>query len=85
MQYGCKKPLNSVDRLRQAMQVGVSVTSTIELLTHLLVDQADVLVRVVCDTMVWVDKIEDDLRTGRLDSKAVISASYGVCWCPCNA
>lgn len=64
-----KKPLKSVDRLRQAMQAGASVTSTTELLTHLLRDQADVLIGIVRDTVMRVDKIEDDLLAGRLDSK----------------
>ncbi|NDC10643.1 MAG: magnesium transporter CorA [Oxalobacteraceae bacterium] len=64
-----KKPLKSVDRLRQAMQAGASVTSTTELLTHLLRDQADVLIGIVRDTVTRVDKIEDDLLAGRLDSK----------------
>ena len=39
-----KKPLKSVDRLRQAMQQGSSVTNTTELQTHLLRDQAVVLI-----------------------------------------
>lgn len=64
-----KKPLKSVDRLRQAIQQGASVTSTTELLTHLLRDQADVLIGIVRDTVMRVDKIEDDLLAGRLDSK----------------
>ena len=64
-----KKPLKSVDRLRQAVQQGASVTSTTELLTHLLRDQADVLIGIVRDTVTRVDKIEDDLLAGRLDSK----------------
>jgi len=64
-----KKPLKSVDRLRHAMQAGASVTSTTELLTHLLRDQADVLIGIVRDTVMRVDKIEDDLLAGRLDSK----------------
>jgi zinc transporter len=45
------------------------VTSTTELLTHLLRDQADVLIGIVRDTVTRVDKIEDDLLAGRLDSK----------------
>lgn len=64
-----RKPLKSVDRLRQAVQQGASVTSTTELLTHLLRDQADVLIGIVRDTITRVDKIEDDLLAGRLDSK----------------
>jgi zinc transporter len=51
------------------VQQGASVTSTTELLTHLLRDQADVLIGIVRDTVTRVDKIEDDLLAGRLDSK----------------
>lgn len=64
-----RKPLKSVDRLRQAVQNGVPIRSTVELLTHLLRDQADVLIDIVRDAVARVDKIEDDLLAGRLDSK----------------
>ncbi len=64
-----RKPLKSVDRLRQAVQGGVPICSTVELLTHLLRDQADVLIGIVRDAVERIDKIEDDLLAGRLDSK----------------
>ncbi len=64
-----RKPLKSVDRLRQAVQNGAPIRSTVELLTHLLRDQADVLIGIVRDAVQRVDKIEDDLLAGRLDSK----------------
>ncbi len=64
-----RKPLKSVDRLRQAVQSGVPIRSTTELLTHLLRDQADVLIDIVREAVARVDKIEDDLLAGRLDSK----------------
>ncbi len=64
-----RKPLKSVDRLRQAVQNGTPIRSTVELLTHLLRDQADVLIGIVRDAVERVDKIEDDLLAGRLDSK----------------
>ncbi len=64
-----RKPLKSVDRLRQAVQSGTPVQSTVELLTHLLRDQADVLIGILREAVARVDKIEDDLLAGRLDSK----------------
>ncbi len=64
-----RKPLKSVDRLRQAVQNGARIQSSVELLTHLLRDQADVLIGIVRDTVTRTDKIEDDLLAGRLDHK----------------
>lgn len=64
-----RKPLKSVDRLRQAVQSGAPIRSTVELLTHLLRDQADVLIGIVRDAVTRVDKIEDDLLAGRPDAK----------------
>ena len=64
-----RKPLKSVDHLRKAVQDGARIQSSVELLTHLLRDQADVLIGIVRDTVVRTDKIEDDLLAGRLDQK----------------
>lgn len=64
-----RKPLKSVDRLRHAIQHGARIQSTVELLTHLLRDQADILIGILRDAVLKVDKIEDDLLAGRLDSK----------------
>ncbi len=64
-----RKPLKSVDRLRQAVQNGASILTPVELLTHLLRDQADVLIDIVRDTVANTDKIEDDLLAGRLNHK----------------
>lgn len=64
-----RKPLKSVDRLRRAVQNGAPVQSSVELLTHLLRDQADVLIGILREAVTRVDKIEDDLLAGRLDSK----------------
>ena len=64
-----RKPLKSVDRLRQAVQHGAQIQTPVELLTHLLRDQADVLIGIVRDTIARVDKVEDDLLAGRLDQK----------------
>ena len=64
-----RKPLKSVDRLRQSVQNGAKITSTVELLTRLLRDQADVLMGIVRDAVARVDKVEDELLAGRLDNK----------------
>lgn len=64
-----RKPLKSVDRLRLAVQGGTPIQTSVELLTHLLRDQADVLIGIVRDTVARVDRIEDELLAGRLDAK----------------
>ena len=64
-----RKPLKSVDRLRQSVQNGAKITSTVELLTRLLRDQADVLMGIVRDAVTRVDDVEDELLAGRLDNK----------------
>ena len=64
-----RKPLKSVDRLRQSVQQGARIQTSVELLTHLLRDQADVLIGILRDTVTKVDKIEDALLAGRLDTK----------------
>jgi len=64
-----RKPLKSVDRLRQAVQQGAQLHTPVELLTHLLRDQADVLISIVRDAIIQIDRIEDDLLSNRLDHK----------------
>ena len=64
-----RKPLKSVDRLRQAVEAGARMGTSVELLTHLLRDQADVLIDIVRETVTRVDKIEDDLLAERLNYK----------------
>jgi zinc transporter len=64
-----KRPLKSVDRLCQSVQQGDSVISTSERLTHLLRNQAYVLIGIARDTVTRVDQIEANLLAGRLDSK----------------
>ncbi len=64
-----KKPLKSVDRLRHAVQNGARMNSPLELLIHLLRDQADVLIGIVRDAVEKADQIEDDLLAGRLNHK----------------
>jgi zinc transporter len=59
-------PLRSIDRLREAVKVGVRFSSTVGLLNHLMQDQGDVLVRIVREATLKVDSIEDSLLRGRL-------------------
>ena len=64
-----RKPLASIERLRQAVLQGAPLRSPVELLVHLLQDQADVLVNIVRDAVARVDTIEDRLLAGRLTRK----------------
>jgi zinc transporter len=64
-----RKPLMAVDRLRNAVKNGEPIRSSVELLIHLLRDQADVLVKVVRDATSQVDGIEDNLLAGKLNHK----------------
>ncbi|WP_042877581.1 transporter [Cupriavidus necator] len=60
------RPLRSVDRLRAAVRRGEAFRSPLDLVVHLLRDQADVLVQIVRETGVSVDQIEDQLLSQRL-------------------
>jgi zinc transporter len=64
-----RKPLESIERLRQAVLNGAPLRSPVELLVHLLRDQADVLVNIVRDAVARVDTTEDQLLAGRLTRK----------------
>lgn len=64
-----RKPLASIERLRQAVLQGEPLRSPVELLVHLLQDQADVLVNIVREAVARVDTIEDRLLAGRLTRK----------------
>jgi len=61
-----RTPLKSIERLRQAVEAGADIPSTVALLVHLLHDQGDVLVRIVRDAVTRVDSAEDNLLAGRL-------------------
>jgi zinc transporter len=64
-----RTPLKSIERLRQAVEHGDQIQSSVELLVHLLRDQADVLVKIVRDAVARVDKVEDTLLSGRLNKQ----------------
>lgn len=66
-----RRPLRSVDQLRIAVKRGDVLASTAELLEHLLRAQADVLVDIVRGVTTRIDRIEDELLSGRLDHKRV--------------
>ena len=63
------KPLRSIDRLRDAVNRGAALGSTVELLVHLMHDQGDVLVNIVRGATARVDGIEDHLLSGRLGTR----------------
>lgn len=64
-----RKPLESIERLRHAVERGDALRSPVELLVHLLRDQADVLVNIVRGAVTRVDTTEDQLLAGRLTRK----------------
>jgi zinc transporter len=64
-----RTPLQSVDRLRNAVNRGEAFGSSTELLAHLLRDQADVLIGIVRKAIKKVDDIEDHLLADRLNLK----------------
>lgn len=64
-----RTPLQSVDRLRNAVNHGELFRSSTELLAHLLRDQADVLIGIVRKAIKKVDDIEDHLLADRLNLK----------------
>ena len=64
-----RKPLRAVDSLRNAVRMGEPIRSSVELLIHLLRDQADALIQIVRDAIATVDDIEDNLLAGKLKTK----------------
>lgn len=62
-------PLRSIDRLRVAVKAGEPFASPVALLTHLLRDQAEVLQQIGRDSAKRVDRIEDSLLAGRVETK----------------
>lgn len=66
-----RQPLRSVDRLRTAVKAGQPFRSSVDLLAHLMRDQADVLIDIVRKVSDRVDDVEDQLLAGRLQTKRV--------------
>lgn len=64
-----RKPLATIERLRQEVLGGALLRSPNELLVHLLRDQADVMENIVREAVARVDTIEDRLLAGHLTRK----------------
>lgn len=64
-----RQSLRSVDKLRAAVKRGAPIRSSVQLLEHLLRDQADVMVEILRSVTIKVDGIEDQLLSGRLRQK----------------
>jgi zinc transporter len=60
------RPLRSVDRLRTAVRAGQTFRSPVELLAHLLTDQAKVLGDILRTSTARVDQIEDRLLANQV-------------------
>jgi len=60
-----RRPLRSIDKLRTAVKAGEIIRSPLELLIHLLRDQADVLVSIVRNVTTRIDQVEDKLLEGK--------------------
>ncbi len=60
------RPLRSVDQLRAAVRRGQLFHTPVELLSHLLRDQADVLVNILRQTTKRVDELEDRILANRV-------------------
>jgi zinc transporter len=61
-----RKPLRSIDRLREAARAAQTFRSPVEMLAHLLHLQADVLARIVRESTARADRVEDSLLSSRL-------------------
>ena len=62
------RPLRSVDQLRTAVRAGEGFRSPVELLAHLLRDQASVLVDILRQATLRVDHIEDRILANRISA-----------------
>lgn len=69
------RPLRSIDQLRAAVRGGEVFRSPVELLAHLLRDQASVLVDILRQSTKRVDQIEDRLLANRISTpRAALSS-----------
>lgn len=62
-------PLRSIDRMRATVKNGGQIASSVSFLNTLLHEQGDVLVRIVRDTTLQVDVIEDKFLVGDLQNR----------------
>lgn len=70
------KPLRSIDHVRAAVKKGETFATPVELLVHLLRDQADVLMQIIRDIANEVDVIEDRLLANRVDGSRLKLGSF---------
>lgn len=63
-----EKPLRSADRLRVAVKNGELLTSPVEMLVHLLYDQAEELTKIVAEISDKTNSIEDRVLANRLSN-----------------
>jgi zinc transporter len=62
------RPLRSIDQLRAAVRAGQIFRSPVELLAHLLQDQANVLVDILRQSTLKVDRIEDQFLANQIST-----------------
>lgn len=62
--------LRSIDQLHLAVKAGEGFYSSTSYLAHHMHEQGDVLVKIVRDATLQVDKIEDSLLVGALQKNA---------------
>ena len=63
-----RKPLHSVDRLRECVRNGETFRSPANLLGHLMCDQADLMTQIVRTTGIDIDRIEDRFLASKITS-----------------
>jgi zinc transporter len=71
-----RRPLRAVDRLRTAVRKGARMPSSVDLLDHLLQDQADELQRILRRASERMDDIEDAVLAGRHQTHGAELAGY---------
>lgn len=69
-----RKPLRSVDRLRTAVRRGAAMPTSVDLLDHLLRDQADELQRILRHACEQLETVEDELLAGHHQGHAAALA-----------
>ncbi|CAJ0806447.1 Zinc transport protein ZntB [Ralstonia flaminis] len=63
-----RKPLHSVDRLRECVRNGEAFRSPADLLGHLMCDQAELMTQIVRTTGIDIDRIEDRFLASKITS-----------------
>jgi zinc transporter len=63
-----RKPLHSVDRLRESVRTGETFRSPADLMGHLMCDQADLMTQIVRTTGIEIDRAEDRFLASKASS-----------------